>query len=408
MGTSVRLIRLDLPIEGAKGMATALREFVPEIAREAVRQVQHELPSYVQPHDARYAEGLLLAVEYAIGHFIDLMADPDTPSAEVLEFWRNIGVGEAAEGRSLDPWQAAMRIGAGVAVRRLTEESERLGQPVTAGTIALVAQAVFAYLDQLAVVVADGHSEAAARSAGELQGHRRRLLDLLVGSPAPQHGAIKERARAAEWTLPRTVAAVALHDLGGTTQRPMLPTEVLLGLHLDEPSLILPDPGGPRRGQMLTAGLKGWLVSVGPAVEITELGKSLRWARQALDLARQGMIRHEEPIIAEQHVPLILMMQDRELAERFTARKLAPLIKARPSQRERLAETLLASLECGFNATEVASRLEMHAQTIRYRLRQLETLFGTSIYDPAERLELHMALHVWLSIRPESESDPEG
>jgi hypothetical protein len=401
LGTSVRLIQFELPVDGAKEMASALREFVPAIAHEAACQIERELPGYVQSHDPRHVETLRLAVEYAIGHFVDLMADPDTPSAEILEFWRHVGVGEAKEGRTLDPWQAAMRIGSGIAVRRLTEESERLGQPVTAGTIALVTQAVFSYLDQIAAVVAEGHSEAAARAAGELQGSRRRLLDLLIGSPAPLLGAIKEPARAAQWALPRTVAAVALHDQGGNTQRPMLPAEVLAGLHLDEPCLILPDPEGPRRDQMLATGLQGWTVSIGPTVDITELGTSLRWARQALDLACQGMIPRDDPVIAGRHIPLMLMMQDRELTDRFTARRLAPLLKARPSQRERLAETLLASLECGFNATEVAGRLEMHAQTIRYRLRQLETLFGDVLYDPAQRLELHLALHAWLAIRPE-------
>jgi hypothetical protein len=402
MGTSVRLIRFELPVDGAKEMALALREYVPSIAEEAACQIELELPGYVQLHDPRHGETLRLAVEYAIGHFVDLMADPDTPSDAVLEFWRHIGVGEAREGRTLDAWQGAMRIGAGVAVRRLTEESERLGQPVTAGTIALVAQAVFSYLDQLAAVVSEGHSEAAARAAGELQVSRRRLLELLIGSPAPLIGAIKEPARVAQWALPRTVAAVALHDQGNT-QRPMLPAEVLSGLHLDEPCLVLPDPEGPRRDQMLATGLQGWTVAIGPTVEITELGTSLRWARQALDLACQGMIPHDDPVIAERHIPLMLMMQDRDLTDRFIARRLAPLFKARPSQRERLAETLLASLECGFNATEVAGRLEMHAQTIRYRLRQLETLFGDVIYDPAQRLELHLALHTWLAIRPEPE-----
>src|SRR6478735_8688332 len=99
MGTSVRLIRFELPVDGAKEMALALREFVPSIAEEAACQIELELPGYVQLHDPRHGETLRLAVEYAIGHFVDLMADPDTPSDEVLEFWRHIGVGEAREGR---------------------------------------------------------------------------------------------------------------------------------------------------------------------------------------------------------------------------------------------------------------------------------------------------------------------
>jgi DNA-binding PucR family transcriptional regulator len=59
--------------------------------------------------------------------------------------------------------------------------------------------------------------------------------------------------------------------------------------------------------------------------------------------------------------------------------------------------TLLSCLQNGFNATEVASRLHVHPQTVRYRLHQLEELFGERLYDPETRLEMEMVLTVWLS-----------
>ncbi|WP_433334409.1 PucR family transcriptional regulator [Spirillospora sp. CA-294931] len=397
-----RRIELGLSFDGVVRIAGDLREHVPAIAEEAVCRIEKELPEFVRPHDPRYAKALGLSVEYAIGHFLDLMADPDTSSAEVLQFWRQVGAGEASEGRTLDAWQAAIRTGAGAAVERLTEEAERLGHRASPAEMANIANAVFSYLNQLAMVVAEGHADAAARAAGAHQDRRRRLLDLLLSEPAPEPKDLREPAQEAAWPLPRTVAAVALRERGPDTRRPALPPDMLLGLHLTEPCLIVPDPDGPGRRQALRKKLRGWTAALGPTVEPGELSKSLRWARQTLELADQGLIDGTGLVVTEEHMPIIVMMRERELVERVIDRRLAPLLSVRPAQRYRLAETLLTSLECGFNATEVAGRLNLHAQTVRYRLRRLEELFGDTIHATSGRLELHMALQSWLTLNAEA------
>ncbi|XVQ10027.1 PucR family transcriptional regulator [Spirillospora sp. CA-255316] len=390
-------IRTRFPEGATPALARSLRKYVPGIVEEAVAEIERVVPEYARPHDSRYSEVLALATERSIGHFVDLIAEPATSSAEIMEFFREIGVGEAREGRSLDPLQAALRTGAGVAVRRLTEASERTSHLVTASMIAQVAQAVLSYLDRLAAVVSEGHAEVAARAVGERQNRRRALLELLIAEPAPRPADLREPARRAEWQLPRTVAAVALGEPHPDAHPPSLPDEILPGLHLERPCLIVPDPAGPGRQQLLRSGLRDRPAALGPTVALTELAKSLRWARQALDLAASGVIDHDGLVPAERHIPILVMMQDRELLERAASRRLAPLMKLRPAQRYRLAQTLLVSLECGFNATQVSIRLQVHAQTIRYRVRQLEAFFGDDIYDPAQRLEFHMLLHAWLA-----------
>ncbi|MFB4319529.1 PucR family transcriptional regulator [Actinomadura sp. 21ATH] len=399
MEVSDGLLDVRMPEGTTPTLAKALRKHVPKIAAEAVAEIQREVPQYARPHDARYSEVLEQGVAWAIGHFVDLMADPATSSAEIVEFFRGVGVGEAREGRDLESLQRALRTGAGVAVRRLTEASERTPHRVTAGIIAEVAQAVLAYIDRLVGVVAEGHAEVAARAVGERQNRRRELLELLIGDPPPRLADLREPARLAEWRPPRTVAALALGERRPDVHPPSFPDEILPGLHLDEPCLIVPDPAGPGRERMLRSGLRDWIGALGPTVEITEVAKSLRWARQALALATASVIGHDGLVHADRHIPLLVMTQDRELLERAAARRLEPLMKLRPSQRQRLAETFLASLECGFNATQVSVRLQVHAQTIRYRLRQLETFFGDDIYDPEQRLEFHMLLHAWLATR---------
>ncbi|MFB4300436.1 PucR family transcriptional regulator [Actinomadura sp. NTSP31] len=402
----VRRIELGLSFDGSAGLARELRGQVPAVAGEATRRIEKRLPEFVRPHDPKYTRGLEAAVECAIGHFLDLLADPGASSADVLDFWRRVGAGEAGEGRTLESWHAATRIGAGVAVEQLTERAGRLGYRAGASTMAGIANAVFDYMNQLAEAVAEGHADAAARAAGAQQDHRRRLLDLLLDEPAPAPRHLREVAGEASWPLPRTVAAVALRERGPETRRPSLPPDVLLGLHRAEPCLIVADPEGPGRARLLERRLDGWTAAIGPAVEPTGAARSLRWARDALDLADQGLIdedpaARDTPIAAEMHMPIIVMMRERELVEKVIERRLAPLLAARPAQRHRLAETLLASLECGFNATAVSGHLHVHPQTVRYRFRQLEDLFGDTIHAKSDRLELHMALRAWLALNPE-------
>lgn len=399
MEVSDRLLDVRIPAGASPALAQSLRKHVPTIVMEAVAEIQREVPQYARPNDARYSEVLEEGVKWAIGHFVDLMAEPDATSAEVIEFFHGVGVGEAREGRDLESLQRALRTGAGVAVRRLTEASENSAHKVTARIIAELAQAVLVYIDRLVAVVAGGHAEVSARAAGERGNRRRELIDLLVADPAPRLADLREPARQADWRLPRTVAALALGERPPGAHPPALPEEILAGLHLDEPLLIVPDPAGPGRARMLRAGLRGWTGALGPTVGPTELGKSLHWARQTLELAATGAIREGGLVRTEDHIPLLVIMQDRELLDRAAARRLEPLMKLRPAQRQRLAETFLASLECGFNATQVSTRLRVHAQTIRYRVRQLEGFFGDDIYDPSRRLEFHMLLHAWLATR---------
>jgi hypothetical protein len=361
-----------------------LRSQVPGIVKEAVAEIERAAPTYVRPHDARYSEVIGQAVEWLISHFLDLLADPETSSDDLLEFFRRVGAGEAREGRSADLLQTSIRTGAGIAVQRLTEALENEGLGVPASTIAQVSHAVFIYLNRIAAVVAEGHAEGRASTEGEFQGRHRRLVNLLIADPAPSLAEVQEAARKAG----------------------MLPADVLLGFHLPEAALIVADPQGPGRRAMLEHGLRDWIAAVGPTVQITRAGKSLGWARRALDLARTGVIGDGPLIDTADHMPIMVMMRDRDLVEQITADRLAPLMQVKQPQRSRLAETLLTYIEAGFNAAEVSVRLHVHAQTIRYRIRQLEALFGDDMHHPVRQLELHMILHAWLATAGQDTEHP--
>lgn len=62
------------------------------------------------------------------------------------------------------------------------------------------------------------------------------------------------------------------------------------------------------------------------------------------------------------------------------------------SHKKAFEQTIYAYLNCGGNAIDAAKNLDVHVNTVRYRLSRVETLFGIDLDDPETRLL------VWLQL----------
>jgi hypothetical protein len=360
-----------------------------------IEEVRAQIPAYARPADEVQLKAVRLAVDEAVRRFVDRIENPDAPWDP--EPFRTIGRGEATAHRSLEPFQSAMRLGARVAWRRLTEQAGSL--ELSPQTLYDLGEAIFAYLDQLADAAAEGFDETRARVAEERDRRRRRLLDLLLAEPAASPGAVSDLAETAGWRLPATVAAIALDERSAGS--PVLPPDVLAGLDRPMPCVLVPDPGRQGHAELLEAGLRGWQAAVGPAVPLGSAAASLRWARDALALARRGVLDDRRPLIrCVDHMSTLIVFKDEDLVRALAEVRLAPMAALRPSQQDRLAETLLAWLRHGRGVGEVAARLHVHPQTVRYRLRQLERLYGEQLGDPEIRFELEIVLRARQAASP--------
>jgi hypothetical protein len=290
------------------------------------------------------------------------------------------------EGRSLDTLHAALRLCTRVGWRWLVDLAAAEGAPLH--TLGQLAEVIFSYLDEIADASAAGYGQAQAAVAGELDRRRRRLLELLLADPPASAEVVVAAAEAARWRLPRRVAAVAVEARTVRSAPPVLAPDILVSLDRAEPCLLIPDP----RRRPFVAVLSAWRAAVGPAVATGDAARSLRWARDALALARRGILHGHDLIWCEDHLATLAVFRDEALVALLAARRLAPLEEVREGQREVLAGTLLAWLQLDKNATEVAARLHVHPQTVRYRLRQLDRLFGPGLRDPRTHFELEIAL----------------
>ncbi|MGW7520940.1 PucR family transcriptional regulator [Streptomyces sp. NPDC054796] len=371
-----------------------LRPYLGALIDDVVEEIQQGIPEYARPDDDMYTRTIRTGAEQALMLLLDRMAKPQGGWETVAATYHHIGRGEANEGRSLDSFQQAMRMGARVAWRRISVLCDEDVLPRT--VLVSLGEAMLVHLDEIIEATAAGYAEARLRSAGELQRRRDRLLDLLVADPPASCEAISDLARAAQWTVPRRLAVVLVDSRegedGGEPERPITPPEVLVRTDRRPVCMVVPDPDGPGRARTVSLALRGQRAVIGPTVGVADGSRSARLAAEALDLAQRGIIPRQDVIRCEDHLSTLLLFRDETLLAVLADQHMGPLEQVRAPHRHRLAETLLAWLRCGHNTIEVAKRLAIHPQTVRYRLRQLDDLLGDRLQDPETLFEMELVL----------------
>ena len=408
------------------GFAALIRAENVRLAPEIVREIRRQIPEYARPLDGSFGVGIRQGSARALARFADLVAGGEASTAgaaadESAQVYRALGRGEWREGRSLDALQAAYRLGARLAWRRYAQAARRTGLPPTA--LAVLAEALFAFIDEMAAASVEGYAEARAEGLGTLRRSRQRLVELLTGGAAEP--VLRAAGVAARWELPERIAGVAVlpaagggrgtagtggaAGTAGTARAAGRPggragaadSSLAAGLRTlpsalaepggPEPLLFLADPDTPGRIEQLGRVLAGRTAVVGPVVPGPQAAQSLRWARTVAARLPQGV--RSGLVHCDRQLSSVLLLGDEELVRLLGDRRLAPLTGLTAKRRARLEATLLVWLETSRgSAPEVAERLGLHPQTARQRMRRIEALFGPALADPDARFEIEVAL----------------
>ena len=99
-----------------------------------------------------------------------------------------------------------------------------------------------------------------------------------------------------------------------------------------------------------------------------------------------------KPLWVSEHLVELVLNSERSVVEDLAAQRLAPLDDLKAGQRERLAATLLCWLEHHGQRAAMAAELNIHEQTVGYRVNQLREVFGDRLNDPKSRFELELVL----------------
>lgn len=153
------------------------------------------------------------------------------------------------------------------------------------------------------------------------------------------------------------------------------------------------DPVGAVAGALAHIGedpsLGGGAAGIGP----TEVGRALGQAMLAVHLARHRpsgarVVRHDD---LGSHV-LLLGLLDPDVLTGFREQVLGPVARWDAAHGTDLIRTLEAFIATGGRWRATASELHIHHNTLRYRLERVRALTGRSLTDPADRLDVHIAL----------------
>jgi PucR C-terminal helix-turn-helix domain/GGDEF-like domain len=411
----------DLPAS----VADVIEPELDAITDEILVTIAREVPEYARPLEGSFGRGVRTGVTEALGQFVDLIRSRSGARGQGREVYVALGRGELRQGRTLDSLQSAYRVGARVAWRRAAAAARRAG--VDPDVVNLLAESMFAYIEELSADSVEGYAEARSRLEGERRRRQRELVVLLVREPPADEADVRAAAAGVGWRLPRTATAVACADEELERIARRLPSDALAAQLDGEACAIVPDPDGPGRPAELEGALAGRRAAVGPTVPVEQLAASWALARAALRAAEAGALGGEpasaggepasaggEPasggggavLRADDVLVDLLLFDGRSYVDRIGARRLAPFAELTPKARRRMEDTALAYVREGGNAAAMARALDLHPQTVRYRLARLRELLGEQLDDPDARLELELALRAQSALRDRRDPPP--
>ncbi|WP_166663924.1 helix-turn-helix domain-containing protein [Actinophytocola oryzae] len=387
--------------------ATRLRQLSDLLVKEVLREIQDNVDAYAPPLPTRLHAGFVHVIETGIDLCFDAVFRTGGGRADWRPVIRAVGEGEFLRGRTTEPLQAALRIGARVVWRHVSLNAAELG--ASPESLSDMAEAVFAWVDELSREAIAGHHDAQARARERVshldvreQARQQLARIILSGGPADQEW-VRTLAQAADWPLPDRVVTIAVEPRGENDDLDEIAAlrEVLVDrVDSASPCVVMPDPGQERDG--VADLLAGRRAAVGPAVGLAEAHRSLLLARRLLGLSRARDEPTQRISWCQDNLTTLLLLVDPFLTAQLQEHIETAFAGLTHKQRDRMATTLLAWLQrCGTH-NEIAARLDVHPQTFRYRVHQLQELLGDKLADPDARLAMELALRARMLFETES------
>ena len=381
---------LRLPVE----VSEVLRPAVKDVVEEIIAVIPQDVPVYAMPMEGRFGQGVRHGVQVALNRFLDL---PETRQPALSEdsrwVYEALGRGEVRSGRSLESLLAAYRSGARVTFRAISRTLDV--ESLTPEVLLALGESLFAYIDELSAVSAQGYAQEQSERAGEQQRRRGEVVEMLLRGDASE-GTVARSAAAIGWTLPETlvVAIVPFPHVDGL--RAALGPDALVAERGTDVVVVMPFGNPKPRRRDLDRALSGRQAVVGPARPWQQAGESLHLAVSAgvhgLRPSADAPQADQAPVWVEEHLAELVILAEPLAIADLAVRRLAPLEGLRPTVRDRLAETLLAWLRHQGQRAPIAEDLFVHPQTVGYRVAQLKEVFGDALDDRDARFELELVL----------------
>ncbi|TWP34226.1 PucR family transcriptional regulator [Leekyejoonella antrihumi] len=372
-------------------VSTALGAVLPQLVEEIIRCIPQEVPEYSRPLEGEFGAGVRRGVETALRRlFVDLPGtDQPGLTAQTRTVYRQLGVGEARAGRSLEALLSAYRVGARITFRAVATAATSAG--VDPALMMPLGESIFVYIDQVSAASIEGFTDEQGRQLGERDRRRQSLVARLLAGRVDEVEARRLAARAG-WVIPGQLIAIVLPPDRAEGLRLALGDRALVSTHAGQVVALLEAPHSSRARAELEHALVGRRAWLGPARSWELTRESHRAATLAQSLSEGRGDTVGKPRWVDEHIAGIVITSEPDLIADLARRRLEPLQQLRPGQRQRLAETLLAWLRHRGERARIAEELHVHPQTVGYRLTQLREVFGDALDDADTRFDLELVL----------------
>ena len=297
---------------------------------EILATIAREVPDYARPLEGAFGHGVRTGVSEALRQFVELIRSPSGDRGPGREVYAALGAGELRQGRTLDALQSAYRVGARVAWRRLAAAATRAGAEPE--VLSLLAESIFAYIEELSADSVEGYSEARSRLEGERRRRRRELVTLLVRDPPAPEAEMRAVSEAAGWRVPRTAAALACGEERMERLARRLPVDAVTAVLDGIGCAIVPDPDGPGRRVELDLAVERarTRAALGPTGAPGGLGASWSLARTTLRAVEARAIETPALVRVEDALTELLLFENGPLVERLAVRRLRCVRRPHP------------------------------------------------------------------------------
>ena len=356
-------------------MLKSLEAEVRPIALKITRHLREGLPAETEG----FEELIFTAVHGAMSHFIDLGLGRTAPYLAIDDHFRKVGFKVAALGQD----RAIVDQGIHMATTELWDElrSRAVENELSAAALNALNEMMTTYVEHLTSQVSKGFEAGTEARDQDNDVARARLIDrMLAGASADE---IEVQAALGDWALPEkvTVMAVELREGG------RIPSDALSATALTrrrEPTQVVMCPPGDTEAvtKQVRAAAPKARVSICWPVPPEDVPAAWRWANRALALVNAQVIPAKPVINCLAYRTEIWLHAEPVMRRQLAQELLEPLLAESANSREILTETLLVWLETRESAPAIAAVLGVHPQTIRYRWKRINELFGESLRDP--------------------------
>lgn len=373
----------------AQWMLSSLEGQMREVAGRVAEQIQTSVPAFDGLSDGGAHELILNAMHNAIRLFVDDALGREVSYAAVDDLFRKLGYRQGARGRDHEVIDQSVTI----AVREISNELQvrAAENELSAGALNAINEAVTGFVAHLTEQVELGHQAGLEARNTDTGVARSRLLEgLLAGADADD---LETQAAIAQWEITERVTVIAAEvrgkeriaarELGGAALTRPGQTPQLVVCASDDVADVV---------ERLKAAYPRTRLAVCWPVPPNDVPAAGRWVNRALALVRAKVIPARPVIDCVRHRTEIWLHAEPALRRQLAQELLRPLFGETANSREILSETLLVWLETRDSAPAIAARLGVHPQTVRYRWKRINELFGDSLHDPDFVIQLTLVL----------------